>query len=54
MPVSGTLAADRPRPIRLHRLELLHFRNLAGLQLTLDAPRLLVIGANGAGKSNLL
>ena len=54
MPVSGTLAADRPRPIRLHRLELLHFRNLAGLQLTLEAPRLLVIGANGAGKSNLL
>ncbi len=53
-PVSGTLAADRPRPIRLHRLELLHFRNLAGLQLTLEAPRLLVIGANGAGKSNLL
>ena len=53
-PVSGTLAADRPRTIRLHRLELLHFRNLAGLQLTLDAPRLLVIGANGAGKSNLL
>ena len=51
---SGTLAADRPRTIRLHRLELLHFRNLAGLQLTLDAPRLLVIGANGAGKSNLL
>jgi DNA replication and repair protein RecF len=53
-PDRSTLAADRPRPIRLHRLELLHFRNLAGLQLSLEAPRLLVIGANGAGKSNLL
>ena len=53
-PDGSTLTADRPRPIRLHRLELLHFRNLAGLQLSLEAPRLLVIGANGAGKSNLL
>jgi DNA replication and repair protein RecF len=53
-PVGPTLAADRPRPIRLHRLELLHFRNIAGLDLELQAPRLLVIGANGEGKSNLL
>jgi DNA replication and repair protein RecF len=53
-PVGSTLAADRPRPIRLHRLELLHFRNIAGLELELQAPRLLVIGANGEGKSNLL
>ena len=53
-PVGFTLAADRPRPIRLHRLELLHFRNIAGLELELQAPRLLVIGANGEGKSNLL
>jgi len=53
-PVGLTLAADRPRPIRLHRLELLHFRNIAALELELQAPRLLVIGANGEGKSNLL
>jgi len=53
-PVGLSLAADRPRPIRLHRLELLHFRNIAGLELELQAPRLLVIGANGEGKSNLL
>ena len=53
-PDGSTLAADRPRPIRLHRLELLHFRNIAGLELELQAPRLLVIGANGEGKSNLL
>ena len=53
-PAGPTLAADRPRPIRLHRLELLHFRNIAGLELELQAPRLLVIGANGEGKSNLL
>jgi len=53
-PDGATLAADRPRPIRLHRLELLHFRNFSGLQLNLEAPRLLVIGRNGEGKSNLL
>ena len=53
-PDGATLAADRARPIRLHRLELLHFRNFSGLQLDLEAPRLLVIGRNGAGKSNLL
>jgi DNA replication and repair protein RecF len=49
-----TLAVDRPRPIRLHRLELLNFRNIAGLSLALTEPRLLVIGRNGEGKSNLL
>lgn len=53
-PDGPTLTTDRPRPIRLHRLELLHFRNIAGLELELQAPRLLVIGANGEGKSNLL
>lgn len=53
-PAGATLAADRARPIRLHRLELLHFRNFSGLELNLEAPRLLVIGRNGAGKSNLL
>ncbi|MCP9772991.1 DNA replication/repair protein RecF [Synechococcus sp. Tobar12-5m-g] len=40
--------------MRLNRLELHHFRNYAHLALDLEAPRLLVIGANGAGKSNLL
>jgi DNA replication and repair protein RecF len=49
-----TLTAHRARPIRLHRLEIQHFRNLAALELELQAPRLLVIGANGQGKSNLL
>ena len=53
-PDRRTLTAHRPRSIRLHRLELLHFRNIRGLQLVLEAPRLLVIGANGEGKSNLL
>lgn len=50
----GTLAADRPRTIRLHRLDFRHFRNIDGLELVLEAPRLLVIGSNGQGKSNLL
>jgi DNA replication and repair protein RecF len=43
-----------PGPIRLNRLELHHFRNYTHLALDLEAPRLLVIGANGEGKSNLL
>jgi DNA replication and repair protein RecF len=38
----------------LRRLELHGFRNLAQLDLHLEAPRLLVVGRNGAGKSNLL
>jgi DNA replication and repair protein RecF len=50
----ATLTADRPRPIRLHRLELHQFRNIAELNLELTAPRLLVVGRNGEGKSNLL
>ena len=50
-----TLLVRRPqRPIRLHRLELRQFRNYGALSLTLEAPRLLVIGRNGEGKSNLL
>ena len=40
--------------MRLQRLELLEFRNFEALELDLVAPRLLVIGANGQGKSNLL
>ncbi|MEA5410572.1 DNA replication and repair protein RecF, partial [Synechococcus sp. BA-120 BA3] len=35
-------------------MDLRHFRNIDGLQLSLEAPRLLVIGSNGQGKSNLL
>ena len=53
-PDGTTLAVDRPRPIRLQRLELHHFRNIACLELALTEPRLLVIGRNGEGKSNLL
>ena len=49
-----TLALDRPRPIRLQRLGLHQFRNIASLELALMEPRLLVIGRNGEGKSNLL
>lgn len=54
-PTDGlTLTARRPGPIRLHRLELLRFRNYVALDLHLTSPRLLVIGDNGEGKSNLL
>lgn len=65
MPVAGgpwllhwlpgfSLPAHRLRPIRLQRLELNHFRNITSLALALEAPRLLVVGRNGEGKSNLL
>ncbi len=40
--------------MRLQRLELRQFRNMEGLQLWLQEPRLIVVGANGEGKSNLL
>jgi DNA replication and repair protein RecF len=53
-PDSLTLAADCPGPIRLQYLALRQFRNIVELRLELTAPRLLVIGANGEGKSNLL
>jgi len=43
-----------PGPIRLHKLHLQGFRNHTVLQLELNQPRLLVIGPNGIGKSNLL
>jgi len=48
------LTAGRFLPMRLQRLELREFRNFPALDLDLVAPRLLVIGANGQGKSNLL
>ncbi|MEB3235736.1 MAG: DNA replication/repair protein RecF [Cyanobacteriota bacterium] len=35
-------------------MELLRFRNISALELAFDAPRLLVLGRNGEGKSNLL
>jgi len=54
LPAGPTLTAHRIRAIRLQRLELLHFRNISQLELTLEAPRLLVLGRNGEGKSNLL
>ncbi|MEB3332973.1 MAG: DNA replication/repair protein RecF [Synechococcaceae cyanobacterium] len=40
--------------MRLHRLELHQFRNISDLRLSFETPRLLVIGRNGEGKSNLL
>ncbi len=54
MPAAPTLTAGRFTPIRLQRLELQEFRNIAGLELALEAPRILVVGRNGEGKSNLL
>ncbi|MBM5827831.1 MAG: DNA replication and repair protein RecF, partial [Cyanobacteria bacterium M_surface_7_m2_040] len=33
---------------------MLRFRNIGALELVFEAPRLLVLGRNGEGKSNLL
>lgn len=49
-----TLTAHRTRAIRLQRLHLQQFRNIERLDLSLDTARLLVVGPNGEGKSNLL
>lgn len=49
-----TLPAGCSATIRLQRLELRQFRNIATLELEWQAPRLLVVGRNGEGKSNLL
>ena len=40
--------------IRLQILDLMRFRNISHLELRIEAPRLLVVGRNGEGKSNLL
>ncbi|MEB3348865.1 MAG: DNA replication/repair protein RecF [Cyanobacteriota bacterium] len=62
-PAAVTLPADCPPPIspaasppplRLTQLQVRTFRNLSSLDLPLTAPRVLVVGRNGIGKSNLL
>ena len=45
---------DAQRPIRLQTAQLQGFRNHSQLLVELEQPRLLVIGPNGIGKSNLL
>ncbi|MEI6861442.1 MAG: DNA replication and repair protein RecF [Verrucomicrobiota bacterium] len=40
--------------MRLRRITLQHFRNVALAELVLDGPRQFFIGANGQGKTNLL
>ena len=54
MPAEPTLTAGGIVAIRLQRLELMRFRNISHLELRIEAPRLLVVGRNGEGKSNLL
>jgi DNA replication and repair protein RecF len=54
LPAEPTLTAGGIVAIRLQRLELMRFRNISHLELRIEAPRLLVVGRNGEGKSNLL
>ena len=57
MPQSGTAFANAPAvPVRLalRRLVLTQFRNYASLRLELDGRPVVLTGANGAGKTNLL
>ncbi|TGG90940.1 MAG: DNA replication/repair protein RecF [Aphanocapsa feldmannii 277cV] len=44
----------KPVPLRLHALELQNFRNYGRARLHLRDTRLIVLGPNGTGKSNLL
>ena len=53
-PIQVPYSLVAPTPIRLHRLQLQGFRHPAVLHLELTQPRVLVIGPNGIGKSNLL
>jgi len=59
MPQSGAALADarlKPNPARLAilRMALTHFRNYDSLSLELDGRPVVLTGANGAGKTNLL
>ncbi len=52
--ITISLAKDLFGKIQLHQLELHSFRNYSRLKFALTEKRLLVIGPNGVGKSNLL
>jgi DNA replication and repair protein RecF len=45
---------DAPRSVCLRRLRLQHFRNYPTLDLALDGRSVVLCGANGSGKTNLL
>jgi DNA replication and repair protein RecF len=47
-------ATSMPARLALRRLSLTHFRNYASLSLELDGRPVVLTGANGAGKTNLL
>jgi DNA replication and repair protein RecF len=47
-------AAHASAPVTLRRLTLSYFRNYAGVRLDFDARSVVLVGANGAGKTNIL
>lgn len=49
-----TPAADPAARVALKRLTLSYFRNYAGVRLDLDGRSVVLVGANGAGKTNIL
>ena len=53
-PEQATVATDRLRAAAVTRLALTDFRSYATLRLALDARPVVLTGANGAGKTNLL
>ncbi len=46
--------APAPAPLSVSRISLFHFRNYQDVQLRLDASPVILTGANGSGKTNLL
>lgn len=53
-PDEATIAAGPTPALQLREVHLWRFRNIQELVLELTAPRLLVVGPNGEGKSNFL
>src|SRR5215472_15761089 len=52
--MSQALAGARAQPVWVERLRLTNFRSYAELTLSVGAGPVVLVGANGAGKTNLL
>ena len=52
--VPGRQTGAQPASLSLSALSLRDFRNYADCRVTIDAPNILLLGENGAGKTNLM